>query len=741
MEFEPSDSGKRSAWTRASWIAAAAVGAAGVLAVHHPMLLSGFGRIQTDRGDTRLIHYVLEHGYLWATGTPGHRDYWSAPFFYPLKNTIAYSDSLLSYGPFYWVWRIAGASPDLAFGLWMIAMTVMNYAAGLLVFGEALGFGAPASVAAASLLAFGAPRVNQLGHQQLLPCFYVLLTLYALARLFREDDPSPGRRLRLWMLAAFGAVAQLYGGVYLGWFLGMGLVLATSIGLALRSTRTAILAVARRDWRAVAAAGGVGGLALLPFLVHYLPAAREMSSVYMPFRYNLHPTFGSWWNVGEGNWFWGWLISRRPFVGSLHEQEKRLGLGFLTTAACASGLYLGRRLPWCRVAIWFVLVCLLATNFLPAREMILASACLCCVGFGVLLRQTDEPLMSLLTYLLMVGVLIGVRFPNPWLRAVSLAVIVMCLWTIRRRDQDRALPAIAVGLISLKLFALEVIAMIALPVSAAAGLVALLLPMRRRTIALVAAGATVAALALVTFADDLPVLIGGLLGGLGGLAASAPRKLRLPPLVLLRVLALSLAVLVLVYNVESLWLGYSLKLPVGLAIRAVGRIVLILMIPAAVGLAVLVDRLSRRRSAALAWAVALTCLAEQTVTTPSFDAAANRATIAGVADRLKPGVATFYYKPAGGESFIDYGLDAMWASLAAGVPTINGYTGYFPQAWSRFLIADSKGGDPLNVLLDRWETGQGLRAQDVQRIGADGPTEDASENGNGLAPTGTKPLR
>lgn len=85
--------------------------------------------------------------------------------FHPLTNVIAYSDSLLRFGPFSWLWRFAGASPDLAFGLWMTSMTVLNYAAGLLLFGRGLGFGAPATVAAASLLAFGAPRGNQIEHQ------------------------------------------------------------------------------------------------------------------------------------------------------------------------------------------------------------------------------------------------------------------------------------------------------------------------------------------------------------------------------------------------------------------------------------------------------------------------------------------------------------------------------------------------------------------------------------------------
>ncbi len=159
---------------------AAGFGVLGVVLAHHPMIFSGFRRIQADLGDSRLINYLLEHGYLWAQRDPEHLEFWSPPFFYPLKNVAAYSDVLLSVGPVYWLWRALGTSPDMAFGLWIVSMSALNYAAGLLLFSKGFGFGAPAAVAGASLVAFGAPRMNQLQHQQLLPFFFPLLALYAL---------------------------------------------------------------------------------------------------------------------------------------------------------------------------------------------------------------------------------------------------------------------------------------------------------------------------------------------------------------------------------------------------------------------------------------------------------------------------------------------------------------------------------------------------------------------------------
>ena len=45
---------------------AAGFGVLGVVLAHHPMIFSGFRRIQADLGDSRLIHYLLEERYLSA---------------------------------------------------------------------------------------------------------------------------------------------------------------------------------------------------------------------------------------------------------------------------------------------------------------------------------------------------------------------------------------------------------------------------------------------------------------------------------------------------------------------------------------------------------------------------------------------------------------------------------------------------------------------------------------------------
>ena len=217
----------------------------------------------------------------------------------------------------YWLWRALGTSPDMAFGLWIVSMSALNYAAGLLLFSKGFGFGAPAAVAGASLVAFGAPRMNQLQHQQLLPFFFPLLALYALARL--AGDLSLGRRATLgyWLLAMVALVAKLYAAVYVGWFTILGLGLAAVVALAIRPCREVLLKVLRRDaWAmAVAMAGGV--VLLQPFVAHYLPAAREVRSQYYPLLRALHPHKWSWLEVGPRTGSGaGWPLQGGPTKGN-----------------------------------------------------------------------------------------------------------------------------------------------------------------------------------------------------------------------------------------------------------------------------------------------------------------------------------------------------------------------------------------------------------------------------------------
>ena len=172
--------------------------------------------------------------------------------------------------------------------------------------------------------------------------------------------------------------------------------------------------------------------------------------------------------------------------------------------------------------------------------------------------------------------------------------------------------------------------------------------------------------------------------------------------------------------------------------RAVGRVVLILLIPAALGLACLVEFLERRgwvrRRLGRRPGVPGRARGDDRDVRCGGEPGADH----GPRERIDRGRVAFYYHPCERQPFLSYQLDAMWASLATGVPTINGYSGYAPRDWHRFFCVDfeSKNREVADVLAE-WERMRGLSPDRVQWIGADCPSKKSlreAERAAELAP-------
>lgn len=148
---------------------------------------------------------------------------------------------------------------------------------------------------------------------------------------------------------------------------------------------------------------------------------------------------------------------------------------------------------------------------------------------------------------------------------------------------------------------------------------------------------------------------------------------------------LALVLLSTLYGDFTPWRWVYELFPGAKAVRAVSRISLVVLFPIAVGVALLVDGLMARGRALGAAAVllGLTALVEQGQTTPAFDFHRNRADVAKLAARVNPErCQAFLFSPDQGYGpYWKYQLDAMWASLEANVPTLNGYSGSSPPGW------------------------------------------------------------
>ena len=163
-----------------------------------------------DLADARFSNYVLEHFFRWLSGLD--HEYWTAPFFYPYHNTIAFSENFLGSAIFYAIFRWIGFSQVTSFQGWYITGFIFNYFSAYYVLSR-LRFNAWAVACGSFFFTFGLPMIAQEGHSQLVFRFCIPIACYLLWLFYLKP--------RLSRLAAlfFFTIWQLYISIYLGIFL------------------------------------------------------------------------------------------------------------------------------------------------------------------------------------------------------------------------------------------------------------------------------------------------------------------------------------------------------------------------------------------------------------------------------------------------------------------------------------------------------------------------------------------
>jgi hypothetical protein len=152
------------------------------------------------------------------------------------------------------------------------------------------------------------------------------------------------------------------------------------------------------------------------------------------------------------------------------------------------------------------------------------------------------------------------------------------------------------------------------------------------------------------------------------------------------------------------WRAVYEIVPGAAALRAVSRIGIAIVLPVSLGVALLVDRLTgdqldvrefplvpQRRSAMVRGLVVALIIGavilEQGQRLPSYVKLVARERTARVAEAVGPHCAVFLSTIVGGkEDPWRYHVDAMWASMQLGTPTINGYSGNEPPGWKFYDI-------------------------------------------------------
>ncbi len=130
----------------------------------------------------------------------------------------------------------------------------------------------------------------------------------------------------------------------------------------------------------------------------------------------------------------------------------------------------------------------------------------------------------------------------------------------------------------------------------------------------------------------------------------------------------------------SLWQVVREVMPGAASLRAVARVGMMIVFPAAVGIAIFMDR-AARRSIWLTAVLSIVVMAEQIHTPLTFDKKAMEETVTEIALRLPRDAETFLLVSAPGDSPYNPHDTAAWVAFATDVPTVNGRYGHRPRKY------------------------------------------------------------
>lgn len=177
-----------------------------------------------DLADGRLNLYFLEHAHKFFSGKL-MASLWDAPFMYPEKNVLAFSDNLLGSAPIYSLLRLFGADMFASYQIWFVIVTALNYITAF-YFLRYLFKDNYAAMLGAFVFAFSLALHSQIVHAQTFPRFAIPIAFYFALRFSEALKP------KFLFLTILSVVYQIYCGIYLGFMLViplgifLGLILA-----------------------------------------------------------------------------------------------------------------------------------------------------------------------------------------------------------------------------------------------------------------------------------------------------------------------------------------------------------------------------------------------------------------------------------------------------------------------------------------------------------------------------------
>jgi hypothetical protein len=328
------------------------VGVVGLLWFFRVFLITGFDGIYGDQGDVRFVIAILEH---WVQLFQGKAQWLSPSFFYPVKHTLGYSDTLFLMAAPYSLARSLGFDAFIAFQMTMVFMWGLGYVGATLYLRRGVGIDiGPASLGAAIFM-FSNAQFLAANHPQLAATAFVPWLAWMAVSYWRRRHGPAGPRYAIgagFMLLLGGLT---YTAFYIAWFTVFGGVCLGLIALGLMSWdrgREPLLAAARWLWGNrlhIVVMLLIGAATLVPFVLTYKPVIDTFPLRGYPEIAPHLPQLIDYINVDYSNRIWGgWLRWIDPEL-TTRDKWTELRYGFtpgliaLFLAACVAAVIRFRR--------------------------------------------------------------------------------------------------------------------------------------------------------------------------------------------------------------------------------------------------------------------------------------------------------------------------------------------------------------------------------------------------------------
>lgn len=338
-----------------------------------PTLSSGMSQLQTDPGDTLLNLYFLEHAYnhFKEGGILHPSDYWSPDFFWPIQDTLAWSDHLLGPSVLYAFFR-SFLDQYQSYLAWLSTTLWLNFVSIRIATKRISPETLPIWLSIAALVTTFSPTITQqLNHPQLLSLFLIGPILWLCHRLLYHSPRS--FNLSDWIALGTWLLTNGFFNIYIFVYTCYGTLICISIHLIRRTIS--------KQWDLVA------GKKLLPKFTLFAACLTLNLTIYIPYLQTLR-TFGKRpigeilsnlpkpesWLYSSNQWlFPGPLNPNTIHPGSITGLEQELfpgwGLCLLLTAAVLTAWTCREKSDQSSLTLWILAVAAMVIGCLSIHNL------------------------------------------------------------------------------------------------------------------------------------------------------------------------------------------------------------------------------------------------------------------------------------------------------------------------------------------------------------------------------------